>query len=196
MAQPTFTRLEVQGTPSLRQQLTQAKEGLDYDGDSLEALAAHVSRNTIILDELRRLVKDGHTRVMFFGATVRHAKTIALGLLAVGIDSVIVTADTDVATRRRTIAAFRRPSSKAVVLCNFGVLTAGFDAPNTSACVIARPTKSLVLYSQMVGRATRGPKAGGNSTCAVSTVVDVDLPGFGSLTEAFTNWEDVWHGDR
>lgn len=83
-----------------------------------------------------------------------------------------------------------------MVLCNFGVLTTGFDAPNTSAAAIARPTRSLVLYSQMVGRATRGPKAGGNRTCEISTVVDIDLPGFNDITEAFTNWEDVWHDDR
>lgn len=80
------------------------------------------------------------------------------------------------------------------MLCNFGVLTTGFDAPNTSAAIIARPTKSLVLYSQMVGRATRGTKAGGNETCEISTIVDTKLPGFGDMAEAFTNWEDVWDG--
>jgi hypothetical protein len=73
-----------------------------------------------------------------------------------------------------------------------GVLTAGFDAPKTSAVAIARPTKSLVLYSQMVGRAIRGPKAGGTSNAEVVTVLDRHLPGFGGVVEAFTNWEDVW----
>ena len=95
--------------------------------------------------------------------------------------------------RDRVIREFRGNSMEPVVLCNYGVLTTGFDAPNASATVIARPTKSLVLFSQMVGRAIRGPKAGGNKTCAVSTVVDIDLPGFGDVAEAFTNWEDVWH---
>lgn len=58
--------------------------------------------------------------------------------------------------------------------------------------MIARPTKSLVLYSQMVGRAIRGPAAGGNATAEIVTVVDTDLPGFGSVADAFVNWEDVW----
>ena len=58
--------------------------------------------------------------------------------------------------------------------------------------MIARPTKSLVLYSQMVGRAVRGPKAGGTETCEVVTVVDTTLPGFGDIGQAFLNWEDVW----
>jgi DNA repair protein RadD len=78
------------------------------------------------------------------------------------------------------------------ILVNYGVLTTGFDAPKTSGAIIARPTKSLVLYSQMVGRATRGKRAGGNAEAEVGTVVDRALPGFASLTEAFHNWEDVW----
>ncbi len=47
--------------------------------------------------------------------------------------------------------------------------------------LIARPTKSLVLYSQMVGRAIRGPRAGGNREAEIVTVVDTALPGFRSL---------------
>ena len=53
-------------------------------------------------------------------------------------------------------------------------------------------TKSLVLYSQMVGRAIRGKTAGGNEKAEIVTVVDTALPGFGDLSKAFTNWEDVW----
>ena len=45
-----------------------------------------------------------------------------------------------------------------MVLVNFGVLTTGFDAPRASAVVIARPTASLVLYSQMVGRGNPWPQ--------------------------------------
>ena len=79
-----------------------------------------------------------------------------------------------------------------MILVNFGVLTTGFDAPSASAVVIARPTQSLVLFSQMVGRAIRGPRAGGTETCEIVTVVDPSLPGFGDVAAAFLNWEDVW----
>ncbi|MCY3568274.1 MAG: restriction endonuclease, partial [Chloroflexi bacterium] len=70
------------------------------------------------------------------------------------------------------------------------------DAPAVSAALIARPTKSLVLYSQMVGRAIRGPRMGGTEACEVVTVVDRNLPGFGSVAESFLNWEDVWEENR
>ena len=44
----------------------------------------------------------------------------------------------------------------------------------------------------MVGRAIRGPEMGGTERCEVVTVVDRDLPGFGSVAESFMNWQDVW----
>ena len=78
------------------------------------------------------------------------------------------------------------------MLFNYGVLTTGFDAPMTSAAVISRPTKSLVLYSQMVGRVIRGTRVGGTPEAEIWTVVDQNLPGFRDLSEAFNNWNDVW----
>ena len=192
MARPTFSRLEIDSPPNLPHD----PSGADNDESLLDALATHLDRNVMIIGEIRRLIQTGHTRIMLFGASVRHAKHTALALTAIDIVANLVTATTSPNARRRIINAFRKPSPTPMVLCNYGVLTAGFDAPTTSACLIARPTRSLVLFSQMVGRATRGPLAGGNTTCAVSTVVDLNLPGFRDLTEAFTNWEDVWNDAR
>jgi superfamily II DNA or RNA helicase len=45
------------------------------------------------------------------------------------------------------------------VVSNFAVLTEGWDRPEASCLVLARPTKSLGLYRQMVGRVLR-PAAG------------------------------------
>ena len=64
-------------------------------------------------------------------------------------------------------------------------MTTGFDAPKTEAVVIARPTTSVVLYSQMVGRGLRGAQVGGTATCTVVDVVDniINLP---DVPQAFT----------
>ena len=193
LARPAFRRLEVEASSNLKKHVDSAITSADYNPTLLDVLSEDVNRNIVILEEIRQLVKEGHTRILFFAASVRHAETISAVLTAMEIDSRVVTGNTGATVRSRVIKAFRGMQAKPMVLCNFGVLTTGFDAPNTSATVIARPTKSLVLFSQMVGRATRGPKVGGNETCTISTVVDVDLPGFGNVTEAFTNWEDVWH---
>jgi DNA repair protein RadD len=131
-----------------------------------------------------------------FAAGVRHAHLVSSVLTLRGMTSSVVTAFTDQLTRDRVLRRFKGSGSEPQVVCNFGVLTTGFDAPNTSAAVIARPTRSLVLYSQMVGRAIRGPAAGGNATAEIVTVADTKLPGFGSVSDAFVNWEDVWSDGR
>ena len=57
-------------------------------------------------------------------------------------------------------------------LCNYEVLTTGFDAPKVDTVVIARPTSSWIVYQQMVGRGLRGPNFGGTETCDVITLED------------------------
>ena len=121
-----------------------------------------------------------------------HSRLLATVLRARGITADSVTGDTHSLDRERIITKFRGTDPGTLVLCNYGVLTAGFDAPKTSAAVIARPTKSLVLYSQMLGRALRGPLAGGNKEAEIVTVIDRNLPGFAAPSETFFNWEDVW----
>ena len=113
-------------------------------------------------------------------------------LSARGLTAHSVTGTTDSSERQRILDAYRSRDSNVRVIVNFGVLTTGFDAPQTSAAVIARPTKSLVLYSQMAGRALRGALVGGNANAEVVTIVDTTLPGFRAPGEMFMNWEDVW----
>ncbi|MBV7259359.1 DEAD/DEAH box helicase [Erythrobacter crassostreae] len=165
----------------------------DYDAAEIDHISASRPRNLAILKAVADLIAKGHTRILVFAASVEHAKLISAVLSLEGTESSSVTAETPDGSRRALLRRFKKRSSKPIVLCNFGVLTTGFDAPATSAAVIARPTKSLVLFSQMVGRATRGPKAGGNAESEIITVHDPNAPGFGDVAEAFFNWEDVWN---
>lgn len=193
LARPTFSRIvypteEGGGDESAARVLP----GDDFSEEFLERLSLDVGRNLSIIEEVRGLVSRGHTRIIVFAASVQNSNDLAAAFVAHGIDSVAVSADTPAARRASALHRFRSSAAGAIVLCNFGVLTTGFDAPKTSAAVIARPTKSLVLFSQMLGRATRGVKAGGNSQCEILTVHDPSCPGFGDIAEAFFNWEDVW----
>ncbi|EBA00896.1 DEAD/DEAH box helicase [Marinobacter sp. ELB17] len=190
LAKPEFRALEFQSESF--ETSSKERKGIDYSNELLEQLGDDPSRNALAIREIQCLISEGHKRIIFFSASVANAKKVALLLDAIGVDSGIVTGGSSSSQRTRTIRKFRRRTNVPMVMCNYGVLTTGFDAPETSAAVIARPTKSLVLYSQMVGRATRGVKAGGNETCTISTVVDTNLPGFGDIAEAFMNWEDVW----
>lgn len=192
LARPTFESLSYAATRSLSQaELAALASALDVPDDILESLAADEQRNLLILNRTEQLAEE-HERIIVFAATVAHARMLATVLRARGVEADALTAHTPPGERARLIAKFKSAKSVPMVLCNYGVLTTGFDAPRTSAAVIARPTKSLVLYSQMVGRATRGPKAGGNPEAHIVTLVDIALPGFGRMGDAFRNWEDVW----
>lgn len=192
LAHPSFSTLNGGAGLTLDEDdLAELASDLDVPQSVLDALADDETRNLRIVTKVEELVGD-HRRIIVFAASVRHARLLGAVLAARGIQSGVVTSETSPSERARLIDRFRSNDAVPMVLVNYGVLTTGFDAPATSAVVIARPTRSLVLYSQMVGRAIRGPKAGGNETCEVVTVVDPDLPGFGDVAEAFTNWEDVW----
>ena len=181
-------------TPS-PQDLTRIARSLDIPARILDLLALDEQRNLVIVRELEQLART-HERILLFAATVDHARLIATVLRARGLSASVVTGATPPLDRSRIISQFLAGGGEPQVLCNFGVLTTGFDAPAVSAAVIARPTTSLVLYSQMVGRAIRGPRMGGTEHCEIVTVVDRDLPGFGDVAESFMNWEDIWEESR
>lgn len=186
--EPLFVEPGLELTPADRKKL---QDRIDLPDKILRQLAEDEERNTAILTRLEEMLHR-HRRILFFGTTVDHAKVMATVLQARDHRAAVITGETEDAARKRRIREFRKDTGDPMVLCNYGVLTTGFDAPNTSAALIARPTQSLVLYSQMLGRAIRGPKAGGNEEAEIATVVDQNLPGFGSVAEAFINWEDVW----
>lgn len=62
-------------------------------------------------------------------------------------------ATTPIDKRRAILNRFHH--GDVMVLANCGILTEGYDEPSVNAIVIARPTKSKVLYAQMIGRACR-----------------------------------------
>ncbi len=167
------------------------RDTLEVPEKILDNLAEDEQRNLRIIVEVESLAQR-HRRIILFATTVSHADLIATVLQARGLSAYSITSNTTSLDRARIIEDYKRDSSDTKIICNYGVLTTGFDAPRTSAALIARPTKSLVLYSQMVGRAIRGVKAGGNQTAEIVTVVDLDLPGFSSVAESFKNWEDIW----
>jgi superfamily II DNA or RNA helicase len=193
LARPSFGQIGYSPdcTPS-EKELTRMAKAEDVPDDLLEELGESSERNLAIIAAVKSLIDRGHVRIIVFAVSVNNATVLADALVANGISAAVVTGDTPVARRAAILRAFKSTSPQPMVVCNFGVLTTGFDAPRTSAAIIARPTKSLVLFSQMVGRATRGPKAGGNATSEILTVHDPSYPGFGDIAEAFFNWEDVW----
>ena len=167
------------------------EQGLDVPKQFLDRLGKDDQRNLLIITSAEVLAKQ-HSRMLVFAPNVRSADAIAAALRARGWWAVSITGATPGSRRSRALEEYKGADHEARILVNFGVLTTGFDAPGTSAAIIARPTLSLVLYSQMVGRALRGPSVGGNSDAEIVSIVDTSLPGFRAPSEMFQNWEDVW----
>lgn len=191
LASPSFTQIKVTTNLSLTsEELAQVRDTFELPSTVLDRLGDDEKRNLLIVHHAEQLLKR-HSRVILFASSVRQSDLLSAVLYARGHWAASITTKSP-NTRLDSIAAFKADDTQPKILCNFGVLTTGFDAPKTSAALIARPTLSLVLYSQMVGRAMRGINAGGNENCEILTVVDTQLPGFDSVCDAFANWEDIW----
>lgn len=192
LADPTFRTLNVDAGVELSEaDRSQILDSLDISEDILDRMGKSKEYTIKVIQEIINLT-EAHRRILVFASSVQQANTIAAVLLGLGVSAASITANTAEGERLRGIKTFRSNLLRPMVLVNYGVLTAGFDAPGTSCVVIARPTKSLVLFSQMVGRGIRGVRAGGQRKAEIVTVVDPKLPGFGDIAEAFINWEDVW----
>ena len=193
LARPIFRTLNSDAGLELKKKdIDDLSSAIDIPQRILDCLGADRQRNLKILSAIEDLITR-HNRLIVFAPSVESSRLLAAILSLRGHEAFVVTGNTKSLERERVINRFKSRTSLAMILVNYGVLTTGFDAPSTSAAVIARPTKSLVLYSQMVGRATRGLRAGGNLEAEIITVVDPHLPGFGEISEAFKNWEDVWN---
>jgi superfamily II DNA or RNA helicase len=167
------------------------QNNIDIPKEILGKIAEDTKRNMLIIQRIMELSREAK-RIIVFASTVEHSKLLSSVLRYKGVNAKSVTGDTLQQDRDNIIDEFKEDNEKVMIICNYAILTTGFDAPKTSVVVIARPTTSLVLYSQMVGRAIRGIKAGGNKEAKIVTVVDKNLGGFGSIAEAFNNWNDVW----
>lgn len=139
----------------------------DIHPDVLQRLGEEHKRNRRLIERLLHLAPDWP--VLVFACSVQHAQAMTSLLQRGGRSAACVLGTTRPATRRATIERFR--NNELSVLCNYGVLTTGFDAPSVGCVVVARPTASPILYEQMIGRGMRGPEFGGTKECLV---IDVD----------------------
>ncbi len=95
----------------------------------------------------------GDRQGVLFAPTVATASSFADSLRAAGIVTELITGET---SREDRELIFKRYAEGDVqVLSNVMVLTEGWDMPQCSVAVIARPTQSAGLYTQMVGRVLR-----------------------------------------
>jgi superfamily II DNA or RNA helicase len=123
----------------------------DYASDDL---AKVMGQGALVGDAIEhyKTLGDGVPAIAF-AVNVAHSQQIAARFNAAGIPAAHVDGETPAAERKHFIAALG--SGKLKVLCNCGLISEGVDVPIVGAAILMRPTQSLGLYLQMVGRALR-----------------------------------------
>ena len=169
-------------------ELAMSEEWGDLSATILRKLSEDEKRNNVILEAVRKQVEQGRQTIVF-ACSVDHASKLAARFAAQGFLSAAVDCRMRKSLRRRAVTEFKQGNIAA--LFNYGVLSTGFDAPNIECVVIARPTSSVVLYSQMIGRGLRGGKMGGNQQCVLIDVVD-NFDNFGGVADVYNYFEQFW----
>ncbi len=88
-----------------------------------------------------------------FCVDIQHSQDVAAAFRAAGYRAAHVDGDTPADDRRAMIAALG--TGELDVLCNCGLISEGVDVPVVTAAILLRPTQSLALYLQQIGRVLR-----------------------------------------
>jgi DNA repair protein RadD len=131
---------------------------------NLEAYEEIIAKKSDIILESIFFGMELSKSVLVFCSSVRQAEWLADTVPG----SAAVSAKTPKKERKKVVDDFK--SGKIQTVFNVGVFTVGFDHPGLGCIVLLRPTKSIALYQQMIGRGVR--PSPGKSFCRV-----IDLTG-------------------
>lgn len=173
---------------------------LTYKNMSLvkhEELKTNKGQSEFDLEDFENKVCNEYTSVAKFVSELPHKKTLVFcssveqsnALQALIPNSEVVTSETTAKKRQQAVQDFK--DSKFKVLLGVGIFTMGFDVPDLDSIVVLRPTKSLRLWGQVLGRGTR--IAPGKTTCTVYDFVS-NVENLGTLESIkVCKIEDKWN---
>jgi superfamily II DNA or RNA helicase len=132
----------------------------DYE---VKGLAEAMDQGALVADVVSTWMERGENRpTVCFAVNRVHAKHIQTLFEEAGVPTAYMDAYSDLRERRQIVEDFS--AGKIKIICNVGVLTTGFDA-DVRCIILARPTKSEILYVQMIGRGLRTAK--GKDHCLI-----------------------------
>jgi DNA repair protein RadD len=131
-----------------RSRLQLNSTGADFDDQSVRNYYRDSKFQDMVVDVITREMET-RRNALVFTRFVEEAEYLVSRVPG----AAIVTAETPKAEREKLINGFR--SGRIKVICNVGVLVLGFDYPELETIIIARPTMSLALFYQMIGRGIR-----------------------------------------
>jgi len=128
--------------------------GADFTDKSVQKHYSDIDFNLKLKEVIERLVKAGRDNILVFTRFVAEAQELSDHFNGI---AEMVSGETPKKEREQILNDFK--SGKIRIVTNVGVLTTGFDFPELATIVLARPTMSLALYYQMIGRAMRPHKS-------------------------------------
>jgi len=133
--------------------------GADFKANDMDL---YISSNERIKACVNGIIKNFKKRKLFlvFASSKKQAEKIQKEL---GLESSIIYGTTSGEQRESIIKDFKEQKIKVII--NIGVLTTGFDCPELDCIVLCRPTLSLSLLYQMIGRGLR--IAEGKENCLI-----------------------------
>lgn len=144
--------------------------------DIAVTMAKHKVRNALIVKQYN-YQKYGQT--IIFAINRIHAVVLKTLFEKAGVKcGVIISRETDDVLEMKQFGLENEATIKAYqagdihVLINVNILTEGVDLPQTQSVFLTRPTTSMALMTQMVGRALRGSKAGGTDKAYIVSFID------------------------
>ncbi len=135
--------------------LDRSKLKKDFSGDYSDASQMEVFAKRSVYDGLFEKWNKfcPGQKTVVFNVNVKHSLEVVRMFQENGVDARHIDGETPKVQREETLAAFKR--NEFPVLCNCGILCAGWDEPSVTAVVVNRATNSKALWLQMCGRGSR-----------------------------------------
>ncbi len=148
-----YVYYSIKPTSDLQKEIDRMK--LDFQGDYLESeMMGVMDRDFIrarILSSYQRYAEG--KKGIIYTISRAHNTHLAKVFNDAGIKSAAIDSETPMGERKELVNKFRKGDIQ--VLFNVNIFSEGFDCPDVEVIQLARPTKSLAMYLQQVGRGLR-----------------------------------------
>jgi superfamily II DNA or RNA helicase len=151
-------------------------KGGEFDDGDVDKLYSEEKIYSGVVENLQKHALNEKT--LIFAQTINSSQNLCSELVKSGFNAKHFDCYMNKSERNEILSWYANESN--AVLTNVGILTTGFDSPETQSIVLYRPTKSLPLYLQMIGRGSR----------ATQTKSEFKIFDFGNNLSRFGFWED------
>ncbi|EPQ29959.1 uncharacterized protein PFL1_02631 [Pseudozyma flocculosa PF-1] len=149
--------------------LSSASAAADFQASSLAAVVNTPAVNRLVLKAWEERARGQRRSTLVFAVNVQHVEDLTRTFCDAGIEARCLHGGTPMLERRQLLQDFR--AGRFPVLVNCAILTEGADVPAIDCVLLARPTRSRNLFSQMIGRGLRLSPQTGKHDCLILDIV-------------------------